>query len=149
MEGTVRPEGPSREAIEFVPVEVAGARAVPALLELVPHDVLVLWEDERTDQYKRVVGLVIGNKLKLVKLTVGRVNAIDVLCEAPIADETSSLRTQFITRDALILWAEPREPRGLGKTLVVRVGSTLMMLRVTADETRPSIEILHSLHAGG
>jgi hypothetical protein len=146
MQGDIQPEGAARAAIEFVPAE--GARIRPALLELVPHDVLVLWEDERTDRYKRVVGLVIGNKLKLVKLTVGRVNAMEILCEAPIADEATSLRTQFITRDALLLWAEPREPRGFGKTLVVRVGSTLKMVRVTADDTAPSIEILQSLEAG-
>jgi len=148
MEGSVRPERTSPAAIEFVPAEAAGARSLPAVLELVPHDVLVLWEEERTDQYKRVVALAIGNKLKLVKLTVGRVSGMDILCEAPLVDEPASLRTQFITRDALLLWAEPREPRGLGKTLVVRVGRMLKMVRVTADETAPSIEIVHSLDVG-
>src|ERR1051325_5505195 len=112
MESSVRPENTSR-AIEFVPADASGARTLPAVLELVPHDVLVLWEDERTDQYKRVVALVIGNKLKLVKLTVGRVNGMEILCEAPLVDEPTLLRTQFITRDALLLWAEPRAPRGL------------------------------------
>ena len=148
MEPSVRPGSTSPAAIEFVPADAAGARTLPAVLELVPHDVLVLWEDERTDRYKRVVALVIGNKLKLVKLTVGRVNAMEILCEAPLVDEPALLRTQFITRDALLLWAEPREPRGLGKTLIVRVGPTLKMVRVTADETAPSIEILQSLDAG-
>ena len=138
-----------RPAIEFAPADTAGARPLPAVLELVPHDVLVLWEDERTEQYKRVVALVIGNKLKLVRLTVGRVNRMDILCEASLADQAASLRTQFITRDALLLWAEPRNPRGLGKTLVIRVGATLKMIRVTADETAPSIEIVQSLDAGG
>ena len=149
MEGSVRPERTSPAAIEFVPADAAGARSLPAVLELVPHDVLVLWEDERTDQYKRVVALVIGSKLKLVKLTVGRVNTMEILCEAPLVEEPALLRTQFITRDALLLWAEPRNPRGLGKTLVIRVGQTLKMVRVTADEAAPGIEILQTLDAGG
>jgi len=149
MEENVQPESTARAAIEFVPADAPGARTLPAVLELVPHDVLVLWEDERTDQYKRVVALVIGSKLKLVKLTVGRVNTMEILCEAPLVEEPALLRTQFITRDALLLWAEPRNPRGLGKTLVIRVGQTLKMVRVTADEAAPGIEILQTLDAGG
>ena len=148
MEPSAQPESTSRAAIEFVPAEAGAARALPAVFELVPRDVLVLWEEERADQYKRVVALVTGNKLKLLKVTVGRVNAMEILCEAPLVDEPGHLRTQFITRDALLLWAQPRAPRGLGKTLIVRVGPTLKMVRVTADEAAPSIEILETLDAG-
>jgi len=84
-----------------------------------------------------------------VKITVGRAAAIEILCEAPLVDEPATLRTQFLTRNTLIFWVEPREPRGLGKTIVVRVGGVLKMVRVTGDEAAPAIETLGSLRADG
>jgi hypothetical protein len=136
-------------ALAFGPPEAESAATVPVALELVPEDVLVFWESERTDQYKRVVALVMGNKLKLVKVTVGRNAGMDILCETALVDEPATLRTQFLSRDTLIFWVEPREPRGLGKTIVLRVGGVLKMVRVTGDEAAPAIEILGSLRADG
>src|SRR5438552_5828334 len=112
-------------SIEFVPERRApepGSTLVgfPLLaLEAVPHDVLVFWEEECADQHKRVVAVAVGNKLKLLRITVGRRNALDVIHEATIEDEPGSVRTQFITRDALLMWAEPaaRTGRGVGKAI--------------------------------
>jgi hypothetical protein len=131
-------------AVSFMPVESPYA-AVPAALEFAPRDALVFWEEEHADQYKRVLGVVVGNKLKLVKITVGRDSGLEILCEAPLVEEPGVLRSGFVTRDALVLWAEPRVPRGVGKTIVVRIGAVLKMLRITGDEDRPAIEVLHSI----
>lgn len=127
--------------------EDAPVASPPLTLEFAPRDLLVFWEDERADQYKRIVGLVSGNKLKLVKITVGRDNAMEVICEAALADDVMLGTTQFVTRDALLLWAEAR-PRGHGKTIVVRVGTALKLVRVTGDERTPAIEVLQSIDLG-
>ena len=132
---------PRVPALSFLPAQAA----VPAAVEFAPHDALVFWENECADQYKRVVGLVVENKLKLVKITAGRGSGLEVICEAPIADEPAVLRPGFVTRDALVIWAEPRVPRGVGKTIVVRIGAVLKMLRISGDEEGPAIEVLHSL----
>jgi hypothetical protein len=131
-------------ALSFLPVEPVHP-AAPAALEFVPHDALVFWEEEHADQYKRVFAVVLGNKLKLVKITAGRGSGLQILCEAALVDEPCVLRPGFVTRDALVLWAEPRVPRGVGKTIVVRIGPVLKMIRVAGDEERPAIEVLHSL----
>jgi len=144
-------------SIEFVPGRSAPEPA-PALvglpiltLEAVPHDVLVFWEDESADQHKRVVAVAVGNKLKLLRITVGRRNALDVVHEATIDDAPGSVRTQFVTRDALLMWTEPaaRTGRGVGKTIVLRIGTRLKLVRVSADEQAPGIEILDTLELGG
>ena len=132
----------SAPAIVFAATE---GPSVPTTIELVPSDVLVLWEDERADHYKRVVALTIGNKLKLMRITAGRGSGIEVICEVPLVDEPAFLRTQFLTRDALLFWAAPRHPKGLWKVLVLRIGSVVKMIRVAGDEAAPAIEVLHSL----
>src|SRR5262245_43353009 len=92
-----------RSAVEFVPARPAPEPESTLLgfplvaLEAVPQDVLVFWEDERADQHKRVVAVAVGNKLKLLRITVGRKNALDVIHEATIEDEPGSVRTQFVT----------------------------------------------------
>jgi len=144
-------------SIEFVP-ERPAPETVPSLvgfpllaLEAVPHDVLVFWEEERADQHKRVVAVAVGNKLKLLRITVGRRNALDVIHEATIDDEPGSVRTQFVTRAALLMWAEPaaRTGGGVGKTIVLRIGTRLKLVRVSGDEEAPGIEILDALELGG
>jgi len=80
-----------------------------------------------------------------MKITAGRGSGLEILCEAPLVEEPRVLRSGFVTRDALVLWAEPRVPRGVGKTIVVRIGGVLKMLRITGDEDRPAIEVLHSI----
>src|SRR5690242_17613980 len=112
-------------SIDFVPgrsaPEASTLVGFPLVtLEAVPHDVLVFWEDEAADQHKRVVAVAVGNKLKLLRITVGRRNALDVIHEATMEDGPGSVRTQFVTRDALLMWAEPaaRTGRGVGKTIV-------------------------------
>jgi hypothetical protein len=145
------------QSVEFVPGRSAPESAstlvgFPLLaLEAVPHDVLVFWDDERADENKRVVALAVGNKLKLLRITVGRRNALDVIHEATIDDAPGSVRTQFITRDALLMWAEPaaRTGRGVGKTIVLRIGTRLKLVRISADERAPGIEILDTLELGG
>src|SRR5262249_56690020 len=99
----------------------------PRAREPVPHDALVFWEDESADQHKRVVAVAVGNRLKLLRITVGRRNALDVICEAPIDDGAGDVRTQFITREALLMWAQPaaRSARGTRETIALRVGSRL------------------------
>ena len=144
-------------SIEFVPGRSA-AEPAPTLvgfpvlaLEAVPHDVLVFWEDECADQHKRVVAVAVGNKLKLLRITVGRRNALDVIHEATIEEPPGSVRTQFVTRDALLMWAAPgaRPGRGVGKTVVLRIGARLQLVRVVGDEEAPAIDILDTLELGG
>ena len=71
--------------------------------------------------------------------------------KATIEDEPGSVRTQFITRDALLMWAEPaaRTGRGVGKAIVLRIGARLKLVRVCGDEEAPAIEILDALELGG
>ena len=141
-----------RSSIAFIAERLGAERGFPLLaLEPVPNDALVFWEDERADQHKRVVAVAVGNRLKLLRITVGRRNALEVICEAPIDDGAGSVRPQFITRDTLLMWAEPtaRSGRGVGKTIVLRVGSQLKLVRVSGDEEAPSIEVLDTLDIGG
>jgi len=146
-----------RSALEFIPARSAADSestlvGFPLLaLEPVPQDVLVFWEDERADQHKRVVAVAVGNKLKLLRITVGRQNTLDVICEAAIEDQPGSVRTQFVTRDALLMWTRPaaRTGRGVGKTIVLRIGTQLKLVRVSGDEDAPAIEILDALELGG
>ena len=145
-----------RSAIDFVPARSAPESASTLLgfplltLEPVPQDVLVFWEEECADQHKRVIAVAVGNKLKLLRITVGRQNTLGVIHEATIDDEPGSVRTQFVTRDALLMWAEPaaRTGRGVGKTIVLRIGTRLKLVRVSADEQAPGIEILDTLELG-
>jgi hypothetical protein len=152
MESTPPETGAARSSIAFIGERSGTERGFPLLaLEPVPHDALVFWEDECADQHKRVVAVAVGNRLKLLRITVGRRNALDVICEAPIDDGAGGVRTQFITRGALLMWAEPaaRSARGVGKTIVLRVGSQLKLVRVCGDEEAPSIEVLDTLDIGG
>ncbi len=151
MEATRPRDDPARSSITFAAQGPEGELAFPALaLEAVPHDALVFWEDERADQHKRVVALAVGSKLKLLRITVGRRNALDVICEAAIADPPGSVRTQFITREALLMWAEPaaQSGRGVGKTIVLRVGRQLKLVRISGNEDAPSIEVLDTIDIG-
>ena len=146
-----------RSTVDFVPARPAAESASTLLgfpllaLEPVPHDVLVFWEEECADQHKRVVAVAVGNKLKLLRITVGRRNALDVIHEATIEDEPGSVRTQFVTRGALLMWTEPgaRTGRGVGKTIVLRIGARLKLVRVCGDEDAPVIEILDALELCG
>jgi hypothetical protein len=144
----IAPRSETVPAIRFAAGEMPTALDAVAAFELVPNDVLVFWEDERTDRYKRVVALLTGNKLKLVKITVGRESGIETICESALVDEPTVLRTQFVTRDTLLWGAEPRAPRGLWKVIVVRIGTVLKMIRVAGDETAPAIEVMHSVDVG-
>jgi hypothetical protein len=134
-------------AISFRPADAAPAAASPPSLEFVPQDALVFWEDERADHHKRVVGLLVDDKLKLVKITAGYRAAIDVICEAALVDASGPVAPRFITREALLFWAEPRLPQGVRKTIVLRVGTVLKIVRVTGDESAPAIEVLASVDA--
>ena len=151
MEAT-RPDGdPARSTVAFIAERPGTELGFPVLtLEAVPHDALVFWEDERADQHKRVVALAAGSKLKLLRITVGRRNALDVICEAAIGDPPGSVRTQFITREALLMWAEPAAQfgRGVGKTIVLRVGRQLKLVRISGNEDAPSIEVLDTIDIG-
>ena len=147
--GTPESEVERPPAIEFVPEDAVGATGRPVTCEAVPADALVLWEHEQADRYRRALALVVGNKLKIVKVTAGHDNGMEILCEAGLADEPVGLRTQFITRDALVFWAGPRvRLPGLARTLVLRVGTALLMLRVTGDEVAPAIELIQRLDLG-
>src|SRR5207237_1402830 len=147
----------ARSTIEFVPDRPARESESTLLgfplhtLEPVPQDVLVFWEEECADQHKRVVAVAVGDKLKLLRITIGRQNALDVIHEATIDDEPGSVRTQVVTRDALLMWAEPaaRTGRGVGKTIVLRIGTRLKLVRVSGDEAAPAIEILDAIELGG
>jgi hypothetical protein len=152
MEATRPDSDPARSSVAFSTERPGAELGFPVLaLEPVPHDALVFWEDERADQHKRVVAVAVGTKLKLLRITVGRRNALDVICEAIIEDQPGSVRTQFITRDALLMWAEPaaRSGRGVGKTIVLRIGKQLKMVRIGGDEDAPSIEVLDTIDIGG
>jgi hypothetical protein len=142
---TARNDSDGTPAIRF---DAEAPPAADATLEFVPREALVFAEEERADQYRRVVGLVAGNKLKLLRITVGQTNAIEVVCEAAIADGPVAAPTRFVTRDALILWAD-RQARGHAKTIVLRVASTLVMLRITTSERAGSIEVLQRIEVGG
>jgi hypothetical protein len=138
--------------VSFVPERPAPDVVLPlAGVDAVPQDVLVFWEDERADRHKRVVAAIVGNALKLIKITVGFENALQVICEAPLDDSPATVPPQFITRGALLMWAEPaaRGGRGGGKTIVVRIGRRLKMIRVIGDEDAPAIEVLDTIDLGG
>jgi hypothetical protein len=135
---------PSVPAIAFAPAR-GPVTGQPVALDCLPHDALIFWENELADQYTRVVGLTGGNCLKLVKITAGRGSGMEVICEAALVDDTLVLSTEFVRQDALVVWAEPRPPHGVGKTIVLRTGPRLQMIRVTGNEAAPAIEILHSL----
>jgi hypothetical protein len=61
------------------------------------------------------------------------------------------VRTQFVTREALLMWAASgaRTGRGVGKTIVLRIGARLKLVRVVGDEGAPAIDILDTLELGG
>ena len=138
----------SPPALAFTAPDAATA-VRPANFEPIPADALVLWEYERADRYRRVFGLVTENKLKLVRVSAGFETSIEVIAEASIADDAVVLRPHFLTRDVFVLWADASGPgRPVARTIVLRVGARLKMLRVVADEAHPAIEILHDVPTG-
>ena len=137
--------------VSFLTERAVPEVGLPVAVDAVPHDVLVFWEDERADRHKRVVAAIVGNVLKLVKITVGFENALEVICEAALDDPPATVRPQFITRGALLMWAKPsaRGGGGVGKTIVIRIGRRLKMIRVTGDEDAPAIDVLDAIDLGG
>lgn len=116
----------------------------------VPDDALVLWEYERADLHRRVVGVVVGNRLKLIRVSAGHETALDVLAEVVLAEGHGVARPEFLTRSALVFWGERRAGvSGVTRTFVLGLGARLVMVRVTGNELAPQIEVLHTLELGG
>jgi hypothetical protein len=90
--------------------------------------------------------VVVGNRLELVVVTAGHEHGLRRVAGTRIVDGEGLATPQFLTRRALVFWGETVPGRrGVARTLVLAVGTRLVMVRITGDEVAPAVEVLDGL----
>src|SRR5512146_2363449 len=79
---------------------------MPPPVSCVPDDALVVWEYERADLYRRMLPVVVGNRLELVVVTAGHEHGLRRVAGTRIVDGEGLATPQFLTRRALVFWGE-------------------------------------------
>jgi hypothetical protein len=138
---------PAERVAEVPAFRFDAAAALPApTVSCIPDDALVVWEYERADLHRRLLAVVVGNRLDLVLVSAGHEPGLRHVTGARILDGDGVPVPQFLTRRALVFWGDtPPGRRGVARTVVLTVATRLVMVRLTGDEAAPEVEVLATL----